>query len=65
MSTALRITLKRGKKRRSFVLMDGPRPDPGDVCTINGEDWIVIKSEETQILASFSAKRGKLKKVFP
>ena len=66
MSTALRITLKRGKNRRTFVLTDGPRPDIGDICTLNGEDWTVTKAEETPIIvASFSTKGGKLKQVFP
>jgi hypothetical protein len=63
--TVKRITVQRGRCKRSFVLTAGPIPEVEDVCTLGGEDWIVVKVEETDIIASFSTAAGKLKQVFP
>lgn len=60
-----RIWLKCGKVRRKFVLYGGPVPHLNDVCVLNGQDWLVYKIEDVEILAQFSTTNGKLRQVFP
>lgn len=66
MKPAKRIHLKRGKQKRKFILCGGVIPEAGDVCTLKGEDWEVVKVEETEIVAQFRHDHGgTLKQVFP
>ena len=55
------------RKRQKLVLTNGgPVPENGDICTIKGVDWVVIKVDSAyQPIATFSTEAGKLKQVFP
>jgi hypothetical protein len=53
MERGKRITLKRGRKTRSFVVADDPSVTVGSEVRIRGEGgppWTVLKIEDTEII---------------
>jgi hypothetical protein len=61
---AVRITVQRGKVKLNFVVTGRVIPQMGDTCTIDGEDWKVIRRESTSAY-SITFPKAKVKKVFP
>jgi hypothetical protein len=62
----VRIVLQLGRLRKSLILSGPPIPRVGDVCTINGQDWPVVRTEDVEVYAEFhKSPGGKLVQVFP
>jgi len=61
----MRITVKRGRVTRKFLLVESPFPKRGDVITLHNVDYIVTKTQDEKILIRFGAENGRLKQVFP
>jgi hypothetical protein len=62
------LTLKRaGVPRKKVVISElhGNLPEVGDVATIDGVDWKIMRVKEIEVIAEFSTAGGKLKQVFP
>lgn len=56
MTQTKRIYLQRRRKRHKFVLMGGPQPIVGDILSIEGEEWTVVKTEDTEIILTIPAE---------
>jgi hypothetical protein len=62
---AYRTTLKSATGSKRKLLVTGAAPRVGDVCTVNGQDFAVVKVKPEKIIAEFSTEDGKLTQVFP
>jgi hypothetical protein len=59
------IVTKAGRKSQSFVIVRAPFPDPGDICTIKGEDWIVKSIQDADDAIEIKFPKANARKVFP
>ncbi len=65
MKQAVRLTLKLGKVKRKIVATNPPFPSVGDLVTIDGQDWPVVKAQKTQVVFEFERLGKRLKQVYP
>lgn len=63
---SIRVTAKRGKTKRSFILEKEPFPEVGDVLTLPDKtDWDVVAVKKCKALLYVDFPKATAKKVFP